>query len=109
MAYRSAFTGVGVIGGYLAAALGLSFYIRKRIGARLWRKLHRFTPVAYVMSLVHAIGAGTDASTAWFRTFMLATAAPITVLFVMRLVKSALKTRRPAAKSSSSRAITDPV
>lgn len=103
MAYRSAFTGVGIIGGYIAAALGLSFYIRRRIGAKLWRRLHRFTPVAYVMSLVHAIGAGTDASTPWLRTFMLATAAPIAVLFVMRIAKSAVKARRPGAKRAPAR------
>jgi sulfoxide reductase heme-binding subunit YedZ len=95
MAYRGAFTGLGIIGGYLAAAMGLSFYVRKRIGSKLWRKLHRFTPVAYVLSLVHAVGAGTDASTAWLRTFMLATAAPILALLVMRLAKSATKERRP--------------
>jgi methionine sulfoxide reductase heme-binding subunit len=103
MAYRPVFTGVGIIGGYVAAALGLSFYIRRRIGAKLWRKLHRFTPVAYVMSLVHAIGAGTDASTPWLRTFMLATAAPITVLFVMRMAKGRTKDRRPAAKPAPPR------
>src|SRR5688572_29059140 len=36
-------TGLGVIGGWLAAALGLSYWIRHRIGAALWRKLHRTT------------------------------------------------------------------
>ena len=86
MGYRTAFTGLGILGGYLAAALGLSFYIRRKIGAKLWRKLHRFTVVAYVLSLVHAIGAGTDASTVWLRTFMVATAVPIGLLFVARMI-----------------------
>jgi sulfoxide reductase heme-binding subunit YedZ len=100
MGYRTVFTGLGIIGGYLAAALGLSFYIRRRMGAKLWRKIHRFTPVAYALSLVHAFGAGTDASTAWLRTFMFATAAPIGGLLLMRLAKSAFKGRRrsPAAR-----------
>ena len=35
MSYRPLFTGIGIIGGYLAALLALSFYIRRRIGARL--------------------------------------------------------------------------
>jgi methionine sulfoxide reductase heme-binding subunit len=86
MGYRTVFTGLGIIGGYLAAALGLSFYIRRKIGTKLWRKLHRFTVVAYVLSLVHAIGAGTDASTVWLRTFMVATAVPIGVMFVARMI-----------------------
>ena len=62
MGFRPLFTGLGVVGGYLAALLGLSFYARKRIGARLWRKAHRATVVVYVLGLVHALGAGTDAS-----------------------------------------------
>ncbi len=49
MGYRTVFTGLGILGGYLAAALGLSFYIRRKIGPKLWRKLHRFTVVAYVL------------------------------------------------------------
>ena len=70
MGYRTVFTGLGIMAGYLAAALGLSFYARKRIGARLWRKAHRFTPVVYLLALGHTLGAGTDASTPWLRTFM---------------------------------------
>ena len=41
----------GIIGGYLAAALGLSFYARTRIGGKRWRKLHRATPLVYVLGL----------------------------------------------------------
>ena len=49
MDYKPAFTGLGIVGGYLAAALGLSFYARRRIGAKLWRKLHRATILVYVL------------------------------------------------------------
>jgi methionine sulfoxide reductase heme-binding subunit len=103
MGYRTVFTGLGILGGYLTAALGLSFYVRRRIGAKLWRKLHRFTIVAYVLALVHTIGAGTDASTPWLRTFMLATALPIAILFGRRMVKGRRGTRRPAAGRASAR------
>ena len=40
MGYRPIVTGIGIIAGYLAALLGLSFYARRRIGARLWRRAH---------------------------------------------------------------------
>ena len=43
MGYRPVFTGLGILAGYLAAALGLTFYARRRIGPRLWRKAHRAT------------------------------------------------------------------
>jgi sulfoxide reductase heme-binding subunit YedZ len=92
MGYRPLFTGLGVVAAYLAALLGLSFYARRRIGARLWRRAHRATVLVYLMGVVHAIGAGTDASTPWLRAFLLITGAPIVVLFLRRVVVR----RRPA-------------
>ena len=91
MGYRPLFSGLGVVAAYLAVLLGLSFYARRRIGARLWRTAHRATVLVYVLGVVHAVGAGTDASTTWLRAFLLVTGVPIVVLFVHRL-----RGRRPA-------------
>lgn len=108
MAYRSFFTGVGIIGGWLAALLGLSYYVRRRIGPRLWRKAHRATVVVYLLGLVHTIGAGTDASAPWLRWFIALTAIPIAGLFVTRVfggrprpTVSPARSRRPALEESS--------
>jgi sulfoxide reductase heme-binding subunit YedZ len=84
MSYRPFFTGLGVISGFLAAVLGLSFYLRKRIGARLWRRAHRWTIAVYVLGVAHTLGAGTDASTAWMRVLLLLTGAPILFLSLVR-------------------------
>jgi len=86
MGFRPLFTGLGIIAGYLAALLGLSFYFRKRIGAKLWRKAHRATVVVWVLGLVHAFGAGSDASAVWFRWWVLLTTPPIAGLFVYRML-----------------------
>jgi len=86
--YRPLWTGLGIVGGYLAAILGLSFYVRRRIGARLWRRMHRFTVVVYVLSLAHALGSGTDASVPVVRDAMLASALPVLFLFALRLQRS---------------------
>jgi ferredoxin-NADP reductase len=80
------FTGLGIIGGWLAAVLGLSYWIRNRIGAGLWRKLHRATILVYVLSVAHTLGAGTDASEPWMRVLLLTTGAPILFLFLMRVL-----------------------
>jgi sulfoxide reductase heme-binding subunit YedZ len=93
MSFHTAFTGLGIIGGYLAMALGLSFYARRRIGAKLWRKAHRATVVVYVLGLVHALGAGTDASAPWFRWWVILTAPPIGGLFVYRVLSGRAKKR----------------
>lgn len=94
MGFRPLWTGLGVIGGYLAALLGLSFYVRKRIGARLWRKAHRATIVVYLLGLIHAFGAGTDASAVWFRWWVLMTAPVIGGLFVYRVFAGGAKRAR---------------
>jgi len=86
--YRPLYVGVGILGGYAAALLGLSFYARKRIGGKRWRKIHRATPVVYAMGLIHTLGAGTDAGSSWLRAFMLATAIPAAILLGRRLIAS---------------------
>jgi len=78
-------TGLGVIAAYLAMLLGLSFYFRRRIGARLWRKAHRATVAVYVLGLFHALGAGTDTGSPIFLLWTVFTAVPIAILFVYRL------------------------
>ena len=95
LSYRPLFTGLGVIAGYLAAILGLSFYARRRIGAKRWRNLHRATPVVYVLALIHTLGAGTDAGAPWLRAIVLAPAIPAAVLLVARLTRK--RRRAPAA------------
>jgi len=91
MRYRPLATGAGILAGYLAAALGLSFYARRRIGARRWRRVHRMTIAVYALGVAHALGAGTDAAV--LRAPVLATTVPIGVLFARRLARG----RRPPA------------
>lgn len=93
MSYRPIYTGMGIVAAYLAGVLGLSFYVRRRIGARLWRKLHRATAAVWVLGVVHTLGAGSDASTVWLRVVMLVTGAPIVFLLLVRIFDRA----KPAA------------
>jgi sulfoxide reductase heme-binding subunit YedZ len=83
--YRTAFTGIGILAGWLAVILGLSFYARRRIGARRWRKLHRLTSLVWLMGVVHALGAGSDASTPWLRAILLGSTVPVGLLLILRL------------------------
>lgn len=83
-AYRALWTGLGIVGGYLAAILGLTFYVRGRIGPRLWRRMHRWTLAVYVLGVIHTIGAGTDTGTPWLVAILIATAAPIVLFATIR-------------------------
>jgi sulfoxide reductase heme-binding subunit YedZ len=81
-------TGIGILGGYLVAALALSFYFRRRIGARRWRRLHRFIALGWAMSAVHTLGSGTDAGAMWLRLVVLAPAALVLALLAYRIAIS---------------------
>lgn len=98
--YRSFYVGLGIIGGYVAVALGLSFYIRGRIGTSRWKKMHRWTIAAYALSVGHALGAGTDAGSAWFNYPLLASAGLVALMFVIRV--SSVGRNRAAAKKQDS-------
>jgi methionine sulfoxide reductase heme-binding subunit len=86
LAYRPAFTGIGIIAGWLAAILGLSFYVRKRIGTKTWRVMHRFTIVVYLLALVHVVGSGTDARSPWMIAMLTGLTAPIVFAFTYRML-----------------------
>ncbi|HEX3239008.1 MAG TPA: hypothetical protein VHR18_02595 [Solirubrobacterales bacterium] len=100
MSFHTAFTGLGIVAGYLAAFLGLSFYIRKRVGPKLWRKAHRATILVYVLGLTHALGAGTDASAVWFRWWVIATTPLIGGLFVYRVLSGRAKKAKAGRERS---------
>ena len=96
--YRPLWVGLGIGAAYLAATLGLSFYARKSIGPRLWRKAHRATIVVYVLSVLHTLGAGTDASTPWLRWWLYLTAPVIAGLLAIRMTEPWRRKRRAAAR-----------
>jgi sulfoxide reductase heme-binding subunit YedZ len=95
--YRPFATGLGIIGGWVAAVLGLSFYVRRRLGPRVWRRLHRFTSVAWALAVLHTLLAGTDAGSAWLRVPVLGSACAVVALLAVRL----LPRRRPMARRRS--------
>jgi sulfoxide reductase heme-binding subunit YedZ len=96
LSYRPTTTALGIIAGYVAVILGPSFYLRRRIGARRWRKLHRATVVVWLLSAIHALGSGTDSRTLWLRCLVLAPIVPIAYLVMLRLMRSPAPPRAPA-------------
>lgn len=77
-------TGIGIIGGWTMVALGLTYYVRGRIGPQRWKRVHRFAALAWVLSVGHALGAGTDAGTGWFLISAAAVVLPILTALTLR-------------------------
>jgi len=97
ISYRPLFTGLGIIAGWGAAILGLSFYARRHIGARRWRSLHRWTMLVWALAVIHVIGAGTDSGQIWMQAIIALTTVPILALFVRRI----LIPSKPAARKQT--------
>jgi sulfoxide reductase heme-binding subunit YedZ len=83
--YERLWMSVGIVAGWAFVILGLSYYVRARIGVQRWRVLHRFTALAWVLGVVHALMMGTDASTAWFQLAAGLVVVPAGALLVRRL------------------------
>ena len=86
-------TPLGIVCGWLTLALGLSYYARARIGVARWRRLHRWTALVWLLSIVHALGEGTDAGQLWFLASLAVVAAPAAALLVVRHVPPTPATR----------------
>src|SRR5215217_4317260 len=83
--YAPVWTSTGIVAGWLFLVLGLSYYARRRIGPARWRRLHRWTALAWVLGVVHGLMEGTDSGTAWFLAAALAAILPAGALLATRL------------------------
>jgi len=63
--YRPAAVALGVVACELAALIVVSFSLRRRIGARNWRRLHWLTYLVFFAATAHGLAAGTDSSQPW--------------------------------------------
>jgi len=100
-AYKTMWTSLGIIAGWGMIALGLSYYLRGRIGPQRWRTLHRFTALAWLLGIAHSLGEGTDAGQAWFLAMIGIVVVPALALLAYRLGRrpsspGARRVQRPA-------------
>jgi len=65
VSYRPTAVAAGVLGAWLFALVTVSFRLRKRIGVRMWRRLHWLTYALFAVATYHGIAAGTDTAEPW--------------------------------------------
>ena len=82
--YQRGWTTLGIVAGWATIALGLSYYVRDRIGRQRWKRLHRFTALAWIAGIVHSLGEGTDAGTTWFLVATAIVVLPALALLAVR-------------------------
>jgi len=93
--YNTLWTSTGIVAFWAMLILGVSYYARTRIGVQRWRKLHRFTALAWILGLVHSLGEGTDAGQTWFLAMTAIVVLPALALLVVRHL-SPSSTPKPA-------------
>src|SRR5690348_3546714 len=75
----------GIFAVYALLLTAPTYYLRRRIGSRRWKILHRFVLVFYILALWHALLLGLDISHyKWIRSALLLAQIPLLVLFVWR-------------------------
>jgi sulfoxide reductase heme-binding subunit YedZ len=84
--YRTVWTSAGIVAFWSLVTLGGSYYARSRIGVTRWRALHRFTALAWLLGVAHALGEGTDAGQTWFLAMLAIVGLPALALLVARLL-----------------------
>jgi sulfoxide reductase heme-binding subunit YedZ len=83
--YKTLATSLGILSGWGMIFLGLSYYVRARIGNARWKLIHRFTVLVWLGGLVHSFTEGTDAGQVWFIALIVLTTAPALVLLAARV------------------------
>lgn len=99
--YEPLWVGVGQIALGLTIVVLLSFYVRKRIGQKTWRKIHYVSFLAFLAATVHGLMAGTDSGAGWaFAGYLLASGAVLS-LFAYRIAQAAAVRRRQVTSATA--------
>jgi sulfoxide reductase heme-binding subunit YedZ len=86
--YKEPWMSIGIVSGWGLVALGVSYYFRTRIGVARWKRLHRWTALAWVLGIAHSLGEGTDAGTTWFLALTAIAVLPALGLLIVRHLPS---------------------
>lgn len=84
--YRTFWLGLGTIAAELLVAIVLTSLVRGLIGHAAWRAIHWLTYASWPIGVVHGLGTGTDAFSAWFFALTCGCVAAVGFAVVYRLV-----------------------
>jgi sulfoxide reductase heme-binding subunit YedZ len=107
--YRPLWTGIGILVFYIVLLVSVTFYLRDRIGSKVFRSLHLLSFLAFIGAAVHGLMAGTDSplpTVQWMYTGTFLTVVFLTVYWVLGRVRK--PTPHPAAPASSRPASLNP-
>ncbi len=92
--YSPFWVGLGQLSFYGLALVGLSFYVRKAIGHRVWRLLHTLSFSVFIMALAHGVASGSDSGVPVISAMYWGTAGSLVFLTVYRVLVSGFAKKR---------------
>lgn len=92
--HQPLWVGLGQIGLYLLALVGLSFYVKSWIGRSAWRLIHFLSFALFILALLHGIFSGSDTANPWVQGLYWATGGSVLFLLCYRLLRSSAPLRR---------------
>jgi methionine sulfoxide reductase heme-binding subunit len=99
--YRTAWMASGIVALYLGIAIGISTWLRPRLGYSWWRRLHVLTIAVFILAALHGILTGSDASTWWGLGIYVGSLVLVGSLLCRRLFGPAKKRRQAGGHPSS--------
>ncbi len=82
--YKPLWLGLGAIALDVMVVVALTSLVRTRIGHRSWRLIHLLAYVAWGTAVIHGVGIGTDAHTAWSRALTLGCVGAVGLVTALR-------------------------
>ena len=75
--YRPLAVALGVVAAELMALIVVSFPLRRRIGQKVWRRLHWATYLIFALATAHGLLSGSDSAQPWSRDLYLGAAGAL--------------------------------
>ena len=92
-AYRPIWLGLGALAFDIILALVITSLVRVRIGLKTWRGIHWFAYACFPITVVHALGTGSDASQHWLLAVVAGCVGLVGIAILARLW--GVRTERP--------------
>jgi DMSO/TMAO reductase YedYZ heme-binding membrane subunit len=96
--YKPLWLGLGSLAFDVMLLVVLTSLLRERLGQRAWHAVHVLGYLSWPIALVHSVGIGTDASSAWGRQVGLGCLAVVAAASLVRVGTDLVVARRRPAK-----------
>ena len=99
--YRQLWVGLGQVAMYLLIPVTLTFYVRRWIGYKLWRRIHYVSFGVFALALAHGLMSGSESSLVWVRNMYWASGMSMVGLVIYRIMLQRAANKQAALPTAS--------